>query len=125
LSLLVFLVVAVLTGSLAGRVHDQTQAVRARAHNTELLYDFSRKLSAAAKLDDALWAAAAHLQKAQGGHIAFLLPEAGELRLATVWPPIDEFSAGEMSAARWAFSKREPAGWRTDTLPNLPFQFRR
>ena len=124
LSLLVFLVVAVLTGSLAGRVHDQTQAVRARAHNTELLYDFSRKLSAAAKLDDALWAAAAHLQKAQGGHIAFLLPEAGELRLATVWPPIDEFSAGEMSAARWAFSKREPAGWRTDTLPNLPFQFR-
>ena len=124
LSLLVFLVVAVLTGSLAGRVHDQTQAVRARAHNTELLYDFSRKLSAAAKLDDALWAAAAHLQKAQGGHIAFLLPEAGELQLATVWPPMDELSAGEMSAARWAFTKRVQAGWRTDTLPNLSFQFR-
>ncbi len=124
LSLLVFLVVAVLTGSLAGRVHDQTLAVRDRARNTELLYDFSRKLSGAAKLDDALWAAAAHLQKAQGGHIAFLLPDGGELRLATVWPPMDEFSAGEMSAARWAFLKREAAGWRTDTLPNLVFQFR-
>jgi two-component system, OmpR family, sensor histidine kinase KdpD len=124
LSLLVFLVVAVLTGSLAGRVHDRTEAVRERAHNTELLYDFSQKLSGAAKLDEALWAAAAHLQKAQGRGIVLLVPEAGELRLAEAWPPRDELSAGEMGAARWAFSKREPAGWRTDTLPNLPFQFR-
>jgi len=124
LSLMVFLFVAVLTGSLAGRVHDQTEAVQERANTTELLYDFSRKLSAAPNLDDALYAAAAHLQKAQGGHIAFLLPEGEELRLATVWPPMDEFSAGEMGAARWAYSKREPAGWRTDTLPNLTFQFR-
>jgi two-component system sensor histidine kinase KdpD len=124
LSLLVFLFVAVLTGSLAGRVHDQTEAVQERANTTELLYDFSRKLSAAPNLDDALYAAAAHLQKAQGGHIAFLLPEGEELRLATVWPQMDEFSAGEMGAARWAYSKREPAGWRTDTLPNLTFQFR-
>lgn len=124
LSLLVFVVVAVLTGSLAGRVHDQSETVRERAHNTELLYDFSRKLSAAPTLDDALWAAAAHLQRAQGGHILFLLPQGDELRLAAAWPPMDEISAGEMSAARWAFSKREAAGWRTDTLPNLPFQFR-
>jgi len=123
-SLLVFLVVAMLTGSLAGRVHDQAEAVRQRALHIELLYDFSRKLSGAAKLDDALWAAAANLQKVLGGHVALLLPENGDLRLAAVWPPREEFSAGEMSAARWAFSKREPAGWRTDTLPNLPFQFR-
>ncbi len=124
LSLLVFLLVAILTGSLAGRVHDQAEAVRQRAHNTELLYDFSRKLSAAAKLDDALWAAAAHLQRAQGGHVVFLIPNEGDLRLAAAWPPLDNLSAGEISAARWAFSKREAAGWRTDTLPNLPFQFR-
>jgi len=124
LSLLAFLVVAVLTGSLAGRVRDQSEGVRERAQNIELLYDFSRKLSAAPKLDDALWAAAAHLHKAQGGHVAFLLPEGQEIRLAAVWPPMDEFSAGEMSAARWAYFKREPAGWRTNTLPNLAFQFR-
>ncbi len=124
LSLLVFLVVAVLTGSLAGRVHDQSEIVRERAHNTELLYDFSRKLSAAPTLDDALWAAAAHLQRAQGGHVLFLIPEGDELRLAAAWPPMDDLSPGETSAARWAFAKREPAGWRTDTLPNLAFQFR-
>jgi two-component system sensor histidine kinase KdpD len=64
------------------------------------------------------------LHKAQGGHVAFLLPEGQEIRLAAVWPPMDEFSAGEMSAARWAYFKREPAGWRTNTLPNLAFQFR-
>src|SRR6185369_13532078 len=106
LSLLVFLLVAVLTGSLAGRVHDQSEFVRRRAENTELLYAFSRKLSAAPTLDDALWAAAPHLQRVQGGHILFLLPEGDELRLAAAWPPMDELSAGEMSAARWAFSKR-------------------
>jgi two-component system sensor histidine kinase KdpD len=124
LSLLVFLIVAVLTGSLAGRVHDQAEIVRERARNTELLYDFSRKLSAAPKIDDAVWAAAAHLQRAQGGQIVLLLPQGDELRLAAAWPPMDELSAGEMSAARWAFAKRVAAGWRTDTLPNLPFQYR-
>ncbi|MCI4684235.1 sensor histidine kinase [Candidatus Rhodoblastus alkanivorans] len=124
LSLLAFLIVSILTSSLAGRVHDKSEEVRARARYTELLYDFSRKLSAAPKLDDALWAAAAHLHKARGGTIVFLLPQGDELRLAAAWPPTDEVSAGEMSAARWAFAKREAAGWRTDTLPNLPFQFR-
>ena len=30
----------------------------------------------------------------------------------------------KVGAARWAFDKSEPAGWRTGTLPNVRFQFR-
>ncbi|MGP7982643.1 ATP-binding protein [Rhodoblastus sp.] len=124
LSLLVFVMVAVFTGTLAGRVHDQAEAVRQRAQHSESLYEFSRKLAGAAKLDDVLWAAAAHLQKVVGGAVAFLIPEEGDLQLRIAWPPDVELNDGEMSAARWAFSKSEIAGWRTDTLPNLAKQFR-
>jgi len=124
LALVIFLIASVLTGSLAARVRDQAQAVRRRAHNTQLLYEFSRKLSGAAKIDEVLWASAAHLQKAQGGHIVFLMPDDGDLTIGVSWPPDSELSAGEMSAARWALTKREPAGWQTNTLPTMRFQFR-
>ena len=53
-----------------------------------------------------------------------LLPEDGELPLSAAWPPIDELDPGENGAARWAFDKSEPAGWKTGTLPNVRFQFR-
>jgi two-component system sensor histidine kinase KdpD len=124
LSLLAFLLVSVLTGTLAGRVHDQAEAVRQRAHGTQLLYEFSRKLASAAKLDDVLWAASAHLQRAQGGRVAFLTPEEGELQVRVAWPPDRELTDGELSAARWAFARQESAGWRTNTLPNLKLQLR-
>jgi two-component system sensor histidine kinase KdpD len=124
LSLLVFLIVAVLTGSLAGRVHDQAAAARHRAENIAALYDFSRKLAGAARLDDVLWVSATHLHRTQGGPIALLLPEGGELQLGAAWPPDRELSAGEIGAAQWAFDKQEFSGWRTNTLPNLAMQFR-
>jgi two-component system sensor histidine kinase KdpD len=56
--------------------------------------------------------------------VVTMLPEDGELTLSAAWPPIDRLSPGETSAARWAFDKAEPAGWRTGTLPNIRFQFR-
>lgn len=123
LSLLVFLVVAVLTGSLAGRAREQATAAGRRAHDLAALYDFSRKLAGAARLDDVLWASATHLQKVFGA-AAVLLPRDGELQLRTTWPPDRELSPGETSAAQWAFDKQEISGWRTGTLPNLPMQFR-
>ena len=124
LALLVFLVVSVLTGTLTGRVHDQAAAVGQRAQSTQLLYEFSRKLAGAAKLDDVLWAASTHLQKVQGGRIAFLIPEDGDLQVRVAWPPDEELTDGELSAARWAFTKQEAAGWHTNTLPNLAVQLR-
>jgi two-component system sensor histidine kinase KdpD len=124
LALVIFLIVSVFTGSLAARVRDQAQAVRRRAVGTQLLYDFSRKLSGAAKRDEVLWASSTYLQKAQGGHIVFLMPDEGDLIVGVSWPPDVELTAGEMSAARWALQKREPAGWRTNTLPTMRFQFR-
>src|SRR5208283_3907304 len=88
-------------------------------------FEFSRKLSGAANLDDVLWAAAVHAQKALGARSIILLrPDDGELNICAAWPPVDELNVGEAGAARWALDKGEPAGWRTGTLPNVRFQFR-
>ncbi len=123
-ALIVFLIVAILTGSLAGRLRDQSSAVLKRAETIRELFQFSRKMSGAADLDDVLWTAANHLHKTLGGQVMLLAPQDGELTLRTAWPPAGELDSGETVAARWAFDKAEPAGWRTGTLPNLRFQFR-
>jgi two-component system sensor histidine kinase KdpD len=124
-ALLVFLIVAVITGSLASRVRKQSLNMSLRVDAAQSLFEFSRKLSGVAKLDDVAWAATTHAQKALGAKTAvMLLPEDGELRLASAWPPLDSLDVAEASAARWALEKGEPAGWRTGTLPNVRFQFR-
>ena len=123
-ALLVFLVIAVLTGSLAGRVRHQAHSVMRRATATQSLYDYSRKLSAVSKADEVLWAAAAHLHKTFGANAALLLAADGELEVKAAWPPDAQLDAGHTSAARWALDKGEPAGWQTGTLPTLTTQYR-
>ena len=123
-ALLIFLIVAIFTGTLAGRAREQAETVRKRAHALQALFEFSRKLSGASGIDEVLWAAAAHMQSTLGGQVILLLEQDGELKINTAWPPVAELDAGEASAARWAFDRREPAGWRTGTLPNVRFQFR-
>ncbi|ATQ68191.1 MULTISPECIES: sensor histidine kinase [Methylosinus] len=124
LSLLVFLSIAMVTGTLAGRARSRSEAMRARAEAAQSLFDLSRKLASAANLDDVLWAAANHAQKAlEAKSVVLLVPGDADLRIAAAWPPVDELDAGEAGAARWARDKAEPAGWRTDTLPRVRFQF--
>ncbi len=123
-ALLIFLAVAVLTGSLTGRVRDQRETVIKNAQVTQSLYEFSRKLSGASSADDVLWAAAAHLHATFGGRIVLLVAEGDELQIRAAWPPDAQLDAAALGAARWAQQKKEPAGWGTGTLPRVPYQFR-
>src|SRR5579883_2362925 len=56
-ALVIFLIVAVFTGAIAGRARDQARSAQAHAKTTQSLYELSRKLSGAASLDDILLAA--------------------------------------------------------------------
>ena len=124
-ALVIFLAVASLVGWLAGRARDQERLARASAQATSSLFEFSRKLSGAATLDDILDTTTVYAHKTlRARGVVMLLPEDGELPLSAAWPPIDELDPGENGAARWAFDKSEPAGWKTGTLPNVRFQFR-
>ncbi|WP_428406270.1 DUF4118 domain-containing protein [Methylocystis sp.] len=125
LSLTVALIVAVITAMLASKMRDYAQNVRERSQAVQSLFEFSRKLSTITTLDDILWVSALQILKAgEASCVVLLMPEDGGLRVAAAWPPVDQMDAGELAAARWALEKSESAGWRTDTLPNVRFQFR-
>jgi two-component system, OmpR family, sensor histidine kinase KdpD len=125
LALIVSLIVAMITGTLASRMREQAQDMRRRAQTTQSLFDFSSRLSAAQSLDEALWAATGQIQKALASRaVVLLVPQEGELEMRAAWPPRDALDPGEASAARWALEKGEAAGWRTHTLPSVRFQFR-
>jgi two-component system sensor histidine kinase KdpD len=123
-ALLIFLAVAVLTGSLTGRVRDQRESVIKNAEIMRSLYDYSRKLTGASSADDVLWAAAAHLHATFGGRIVLLVAEGDDLQIRAAWPPDAQLDAAALTAARWAQQKNEPAGWGTGTLPRVDYQFR-
>lgn len=124
LALTVFLLVAVITGSLSGRVREQSDAAGRRIFQTQMLFDFSRKLSGTATIDDVLWAVASQTASAIKGESIVLLAENGELQIKAAFPPEDSMGASEWTAARWALSHREAAGLGTTTLPNAHFNFR-
>ncbi len=123
LALAVFLVVAIMTSALAGRVREQARIAAERMRATRRLYDFTRKLSGLAGIDAVAEAAVSEIQ-ASVGRPAVLLMQTGEaLALRGSWPPEDELDIASVSAARWTFERGEPAGAQTATLPNVPWYF--
>ncbi len=123
-ALLIFLAVAIVTGSLAGRLRNQANATRARAEATQSLYDFSRKLSGAPKIDDVVWLVTSQSAAIVRGRSVVLLSNSGELALEGAWPPEDSLATPDWAAARWAFEKCEAAGHFTETMPSAVFHFR-
>lgn len=124
LALFFFLLVAVLTGGLASRVRDQRNALQKRAGEIQALYDFSRKLSGTAKLDDVLWASVGQIARTIEGDVIVLMRDGTELTIQSAFPPQDTLGAAEWAAARWSLAHEVLAGWRTSTLPHARFQFR-
>lgn len=122
-ALLIFLVVATLTGSLTGRVRAQANAAMAQTRVIEAQAGFSRRLAAASTEDDVLWATVTQVHTMLGGKSILLAPEDGELLARAAWPPDELADPAELTAARWALEKGEAAGWRTGTLPNIRFRF--
>jgi two-component system sensor histidine kinase KdpD len=125
LSLFIFIAVALAAGQLAARLREQADLARQQARQSQALLDFSRKLSGAHGQDRVLDAVASHFNMSLGRPAVVLTPdEAGELTLAAAWPPDQTLGATELTAARWAFDKKEQAGFLTDTLPQVRYLFR-
>lgn len=123
-SVVVFLLGAVFTGSLASRLKAQVEAMRSAQRRTATLYDFARKIASANDTDDVLWAAAFHIAATLDCHSLILMPDAaGALQQVQGHPTIDDLDARAEGAARWAFEKNEPAGAGTATLPMSEWLF--
>jgi two-component system, OmpR family, sensor histidine kinase KdpD len=119
----IFLAVAVVTSALAGRVRQQALISERRMRATRRLYEFTRKLSGLARLDDVAEGAAGEISAMLGRPTLILLEQSGELGLRASWPPEDTLDAATMTAAGWTFSRDEAAGADTATLPMVPWYF--
>lgn len=124
LALSMFLLAAVLTGSLAGRVREQKFAALGRVKQIQTLFDVSRKLSATPAVEDIAWIVATQAAASVKGESIVLLKRGDDIEIASGMPPEDTLGAADWAAARWTMQRNEAAGWATNTLPNANFQFR-
>jgi two-component system sensor histidine kinase KdpD len=124
LTLFLFLAVAIVTGNLAARLRDQARTQRAIARRTANLFDFARKVASVASLDDVVWAAVTHVASTMQCSSLILMPDPdGTLSIAGGMPPEDQIEAKDRGAAEWAWTRREPAGWSSPTLPTASWLF--
>jgi len=123
LALVIFLVVAVVSSALAGRVREQARIAANRMRTMRRLYEFTRRLSGLATLDGVAEGAASEIYASLGRPVVVLLAQEDDLKLIAAWPPEDTLDAAAMTAARWAYNHVEPAGADTGTLPIIPWYF--
>lgn len=125
-----FFVVALAMGHLTGRLRLSELAERRRERRTAALYELAHQAAFAPELDAGLGAAVKHIESIFAAKAALLL-RLPDHTLAKEAHPISSFALTEkeQSVAAWAFSRRQPAGRFTDTLPDsealhLPLQAR-
>src|SRR5262249_54904829 len=123
LALVIFLVVAVVSSALAGRVREQARISANRMRAMRRLYEFTRRLSGLATLDGVAEAAASAIPVGLGRPVVGLLRQNDDIALTAAWPPEDTLDAAARTAARWAYNHIEPAGADTGTLPIIPWYF--
>lgn len=123
LTLCLFLVASLITGNLAARLRARVEAQAAIADRTNKLYDFSRRVAAAATADDVVWASVSHVATTLRCESVLLLPRGSELQIVGGFPPEDRLDIRDQSAAQFAWEKGEPAGRGSDTLPTARWFF--
>jgi two-component system sensor histidine kinase KdpD len=123
LALVTFLIVAVVSSALAGRVRQQAKVSASRMRAMRRLYEFTRRLSRLAAVDAVAEGAASEINSSLGRSVVVMLARGDDLTLSAAWPPEDALDAAAMTAARWACSHAEPAGADTGTLPTIPWFF--
>ena len=113
-----FGIIALLTGRLTARLHEQTVLAREQADTTATLLAFARRLAGVRKLDDLAAATAQELHKLLRANAVVLMPDASQtLALRGAAPVGATLSEADLAAASWAFEKGQIAGRGSDTLP--------
>ncbi len=117
LSLVVFLIVAVLTSQLTARARDQAELARQREARTAALYEFARQIAGAVGLDDLLPVVTTHLAQLLQVPAAVLIPDGDRLVARGRHPPDLALGDADVAAATWVWRHDAAAGPGTATLP--------
>ena len=121
-ALLVFLLVGVLTGQLAGRVRQEAGAAAARVEALRRISLFGQRLSRAATLSDVLASAAEEAASMTGSGTVLLHGPHG-LRPEASRPAGTSLDEAAQAAAEWCFTHGVETGFGTSTLPSVPWRF--
>jgi two-component system sensor histidine kinase KdpD len=100
LSLVTFLVVAVLTSQLMARVRAQASAARHREARTAALYAFTREIGGANRLEELAHTVVQHVAKVMRSEVALSLAESGRLVVRAVEPPARRSPTGSRQPPR-------------------------
>lgn len=119
----VFLIVAVVAGGLAGRVRGAALAAQARVESLRRVGAFSRRLGQASNEADLLMEVARQACELAGRALVLSPVPGGDLDIRAAVPNADTMDEGAWAAARWCWSHSEPAGRGTGTLPGGSWRF--
>ncbi len=118
LMLLVFFIVATVSGTLSARVRERERAVRQREMRSSALFALTKDLSSAHSQDEVIQATIANIKKFFDADVAVFLGDADgdmshQAHTASSWKPDEK----EFSVAAWTYWNEKKAGKFTDTLP--------
>ncbi len=121
-ALLVFLLVGVVTGTLAGKVRQEAEAANARIEALRRIAVFGQRISRAATLTDLLQITAEEAAAMSTAGCVLLEGKTG-LEPAVVMPAGMALDDAAAAAAQWAFNHDLETGIGTGTLPSVPWRF--
>ncbi|MBU6418607.1 MAG: sensor histidine kinase KdpD [Proteobacteria bacterium] len=121
-ALAVFLLVGIITGTLAGRVRQEAATAAARVEALRRISLFGQRLSRAVTLSDILTTAAEETAAITGAGIV-LLAQNGALTPEASRPAGTALDEAAHAAAEWCLTHDMETGTGTGTLPSVPWRF--
>ncbi len=124
LMLIMFFIIALLSGVLTSRIKRQEMKIRIREERTNALYQLTRELSTATGIDEVIGIAKTDIKKYFNLNTRILLKNDTNM---LDYPGQNDthfsFSKNDMSVAAWTFQHSAKAGRHTDTLPSASYTF--
>lgn len=119
ISFIIFVLVALFTGTLSNRLKAEVKSCRERGDRLAALYSLSREIAAVAELKPVLEKITQKVAETLEQPVALLLPdEEGKLQISASSKDYEENSwdENERAVATWVFKNGHKAGRGTDTL---------
>jgi len=124
LMLIMFFIIALLSGVLTSRIKRQEMKIRIREERTNALYQLTRELSTATGIEEVINIAKNDIKKYFYLKSRILLKnDANQLDYSSQNDANIILSGNDMSVAEWTFQHSTKAGKHTDTLPSGNYTF--
>jgi two-component system, OmpR family, sensor histidine kinase KdpD len=124
LMLIMFFIIALLSGVLTSRIKRQEMRIRIREERTDALYQLTRELSTTTGIGEVINIAKKDIKRYFNLESRIILKnDTNQLDYASQFNANINFSKNDMSVAAWTFQHSTKAGKHTDTLPSSNFTF--